>query len=102
MQIASRLSGPAWRKSSKYLAFALGEVSLTKVNLPRTVLIALRQLRAGVEHHHADQRAIDDAPASLSGQTETDIATGITFCDPSGCKFDPNDRLANAAATCAA
>ena len=44
-QIASRLSGPAWRKSSKYLAFALGEVSLTKVNLPRAMLLAWRASR---------------------------------------------------------
>jgi len=29
--MASRFSGPAWRKSSKYLAFALGEVSLTRI-----------------------------------------------------------------------
>jgi len=33
-QIASRLSGPAGRKSSKYLAFAISEVSLTNLNLP--------------------------------------------------------------------
>jgi hypothetical protein len=29
--------------------------------------------------------------ASLSGQTETDNNTGITVCNPSSCKFDPND-----------
>jgi hypothetical protein len=29
--------------------------------------------------------------ASLSGETETDNATGITVCNPSGCQFDPND-----------
>jgi hypothetical protein len=29
--------------------------------------------------------------ASLSGETETDNNTGITVCNPSGCKFDPND-----------
>jgi len=44
-QISSRRSGPAWRKSSKYLAFALGEVSLTRVNLPRAVLVARRSSR---------------------------------------------------------
>jgi len=37
--------GPAWRKSSKYLALALGEVSLEKVNLPRAVLLARRSSR---------------------------------------------------------
>jgi hypothetical protein len=29
--------------------------------------------------------------ASLSGETETGNATGITVCNPSGCMFDPND-----------
>jgi hypothetical protein len=29
--------------------------------------------------------------ASLSGETEAGNATGITACNPSGCKFDPND-----------
>ena len=33
----------------------------------------------------------EEYDASLSGQTETDIATGITICNPSGCAFAPND-----------
>ncbi|HJX53664.1 MAG TPA: hypothetical protein VJ801_12935 [Polyangia bacterium] len=33
----------------------------------------------------------DEYDASLSGETETDSAAGITVCNPSGCQFDPND-----------
>jgi hypothetical protein len=29
--------------------------------------------------------------ANLSGETETGNGTGITACNPSACKFDPND-----------
>jgi len=69
-QIASRLSGPAWRKSSKYLALALGEVSLTKVNLPRAMLLARRPLGkedSGTARALAKGRACD-SPASVAGK----------------------------------
>jgi len=33
----------------------------------------------------------EEYDATLSGETETDIASGITLCTPSGCQFDPND-----------
>ena len=33
----------------------------------------------------------EEYDASLTGETNSVTATGITVCNPAGCRFDPND-----------